>query len=199
MATAMNINAIDNTHTGKPLLVGVFNDRYQAEKAVDDLEQGGFGRDQIGFALRGPDAVSGGVITDAVGSKDAEGAVTGAVTGGIVGGLLGAAVALAIPGVGPLLAGGILATALGYGAAGVAVGGLLGAMTGAGLSEDEARFYEAQFNEGRALVTVRAGAREAEATEIIRRHGGYDMHTFNAAINAQAAASDLRDQSHPIP
>jgi len=168
------------TGPGRALLVGVFNDRYEAERAVDDLEQAGFTKDQIGFALRGSDATSGGVITDAVGARDGEGAVAGAITGGLVGGLLGAAVALIVPGVGPLLAGGILASALGYGASGVAMGGILGAMTGAGLSEDEARFYEQQFNDGRSLVTVRAGAREAEAAEIIHRHGGYDLHAYTA-------------------
>jgi len=196
MATALN--AIDPIAPGprKPLLVGVFDDRYQAERAVDELEQSGFNKDQIGFALRGSDVVSGGTLTDAVGAKDGEGAVAGAVTGGIVGGLFGAAVALAIPGVGPLLAGGILATALGYGAAGVAVGGILGAMTGAGLSEEEAQFYERQFNEGRALITIRAGAREAEAAAIIIRHGGYDIHTYNARIGSSSGASSI-DAQHP--
>lgn len=199
MATAMSINPPEITPTGTPLLVGVFNDRLEAERAVDELEQAGFSKDQIGFALRGSDAVSGGVITDAVGSKDGQGAVTGAVTGGLIGSLLGAAVALAVPGVGPVLAAGILATSLGFGAAGVAVGGLLGAMTGAGLSEDEARFYEAQFNEGRALVTVRAGAREAQAAAIIRAHGGYDKHTYNARIVDNSSATDVRMENRAMP
>jgi hypothetical protein len=199
MATATTLKPADIKPTGTPLLVGVFNDRNEAENAVDELLQAGFTKDQIGFALRGSDAVSGGVITDAVGTKDSEGALTGAVTGGIVGGLLGAAVALAIPGVGPVLAAGILATALGYGAAGVAIGGILGAMTGAGLSEDEARFYEAQFNEGRALLTVRAGAREAQAAAIIRAHGGYDMHTYNARIAADASATEPGTENRSMP
>jgi hypothetical protein len=50
-------------------------------------------------------------------------------------------------------------------------------MTGAGLSEEEAQFYEREFNEGRAIVTVRAGKRDAEAIEILRKHGAYDMQT----------------------
>jgi hypothetical protein len=167
-----------NMATATPtILVSVFDDRYQAEQAVDELEQAGFSADDIGFALRGSDVVSGGMATDQVGVKDDTGAAAGAVTGGVVGGLLGAAAAIMLPGVGPIIAGGILATSLGYAAAGVAVGGILGAMTGAGLSEEEARFYEREFNEGRAIVTVRSGSRDDQAAKILRRHGGYDMQT----------------------
>jgi hypothetical protein len=157
------------------LLVAVFDDRYQAEQAVDNLQQAAFPNEDIGFALRGADVTSGGMVTDAVGVKDDAGAAAGAMTGGVVGGLIGAAAAILIPGVGPVLAGGILATSLGYAAAGVAVGGILGAMTGAGLTEEEARYYQKQFDEGRAIVTVRSGPRDAEAAAILRRHGGYDM------------------------
>src|SRR4051812_40338946 len=102
------------TTATRTLLVGVFDDRYQAEQAVDDLEQTGFAHDDIGFALRGSDVTRGGMVTDAVGTKDDTGAATGAVTGGVVGGLLGAAAAMIIPGIGPVVAGGILATSLGY-------------------------------------------------------------------------------------
>ena len=182
------------------LLVSVFNDRLQAEQAVDDLQQVGFTSDQLGFALRGSDVTRGGVITDAVGTKDNTGAATGAVTGGVIGGLLGAAAAVLIPGIGPVVAAGILASSVGYAAAGVAVGGILGAISGAGLSEDEARFYEHEFNEGRAIVTVRSSARDAEAAEILGRHGGYDMHTGSAAhlssTTGTAAAAGVSPQNY---
>jgi hypothetical protein len=161
----------------KTLLVGVFDDRLEAGRAVDELEQAGFTHDSVAFVLRGSDVTRGGTVTDTVGTKDEHGMVTGAITGGVMGGLLGAAAALVIPGVGPVLAGGILATSLGYAGAGVAIGGLLGAMKGAGLSEAEAQFYERQFRSGKAIVTVRAGDREAVAAAILKKHGGYDMHT----------------------
>ena len=160
-----------------PILVSVFEDRLEAEKAVDELEAAGFSADEIGYAIRGSDAVAGGMITDAVGTKDGEGAVKGAVTGGLAGGILGAAAALLVPGLGPVLASGILWTSLGFAAAGAATGGILGAMAGLGLSEDEARFYEQEFHSGKAIVTVRAGSRTASAVDILRRHGGYDMET----------------------
>lgn len=165
------------TTTTRTLLVGVFDDRMEAKRAVDELEHSGFSHHDVAFALRGDDAVEGGMLTDAVGAKDGGGAMAGAVTGGVVGGLFGAAAALIIPGIGPVLAAGILATSLGYAGAGVAIGGILGAMTGAGLSEDEAKFYEKQFHAGKALVTVFAGDRESQAAVILQRHGGYDMHS----------------------
>lgn len=161
----------------KPIVIGVFEDRAQAELAVDELERANFKDQDIGFVIRGSEAVRGGMITDAQGTKDRKGALTGMAVGGMVGGLIGAASALVIPGVGPILAGGILASAFGGAIAGVATGGILGAMLGLGVSEDEARFYETEFNAGRAIVAVRAGARSAQAGEILHRHGGYDIQT----------------------
>jgi hypothetical protein len=157
-------------------IVGVFNDRLAAEEAVDALHQAGFAHDKIGYALRGSDAVAGGMITDADGAKDAKGAVAGAVTGGMVGGVLAAGISLLIPGVGPLVAGGILASFFGGAIAGTAVGGILGAMTGLGISEDEARFYEKEFHEGRAIVAVKPGVRSADAADILVRFGGRNVH-----------------------
>jgi hypothetical protein len=158
-----------------PTMVGIFDDRVAAERAIDELIQGGFDADQVGYVMRGSDAVQGGMITDAQGTKDGKGAVTGAVTGAAVGGLAAAAVTALIPGVGPILAAGTLAMFFGYAAAGAAIGGIFGALTGLGISEDEARYYETAFNEGKALVAVKPGARAADAAAILRRNGGYDL------------------------
>src|SRR4051812_12677928 len=157
-----------------PTMVGIFDDRLAAERAIDELIQAGFDADQVGYVIRGSDAVQGGMISDAQGTKDGKGAVTGAVTGAAVGGLAAAAVTALIPGVGPILAAGTLAMFFGYAAAGAAIGGIFGALTGLGISEDEARYYEKAFNEGRALVAVKPGARAADAAAILRRNGGDD-------------------------
>ena len=162
--------------TTERAIVGVFDDRIAAEEAVDALHGAGFAHDRIGFAIRGADDVSGGMIVDAVGTKDGKGAVTGAITGGMVGGVLAAAVSMLLPGVGPVVAGGILASFFGGTIAGTAVGGILGAMTGLGISEEEARHYERAFHEGRAIVAVKPGARLADAADILARFGGKDVH-----------------------
>src|SRR5688572_32423625 len=42
-------------------LITAFDDRNEAQKAVEDLKAAGFGEDQIGFALRGADVIEGGM------------------------------------------------------------------------------------------------------------------------------------------
>jgi hypothetical protein len=115
------------------------------------------------------------MITDTSGAKDARGAVAGAATGAVVGGVLGAAAALVLPGIGPIVAVGLLTTIFGGVAAGTAIGGIIGALTGLGISEEEARHYERLFHEGKAIVAVKPAGQEQEAAAILHRHGGYHL------------------------
>lgn len=158
-------------------IVSTFDDRGAAERAIDALYQAGFSEHHVGFVIRGADDVRGGMIVDADGTKDGKGAMTGAVTGGMLGGILAAAIAVLIPGIGPVVAGGVMAAFFGGAIAGTAVGGIFGAMQGLGVSEDEARYYEKEFQSGRAIVAVKAGARSAEAADILVRHGGRSVHS----------------------
>ena len=80
-------------------LVGIFQSRYEAELALDELRQAGFDHKDIGFAIRGEDAVAGGAITDALLSKDGS-AIKGMAVGGLAGGLFGAAAVWCFPGSG---------------------------------------------------------------------------------------------------
>jgi hypothetical protein len=159
----------------RTILAAAFEDRFEAERAVDELEQVGFPPADIGYAIRGPDVAAGGMITDEQGAKDRRGALAGMATGAGVGAALGAAAALLVPGIGPVIASGILTAAFGGAIAGTAIGGIFGAMLGLEISEEEARFYEREFNSGRAIVAVKCGARCADAAHILRRHGGYDL------------------------
>ncbi len=174
--------------TGRSVVIGVFNDHDQAEMAIDDLQRMGFSDSEIGFAWRGERGEKGE-------SKDT-GKHVG--TGAVVGGILGAAAALLIPGVGPAIAGGILAPLLGAGAtataagvAGAAVGatagGVVGALTSMGVPEEEAKFYQGEFSQGRAIVTVKAGARYMEARDVLMRHGAYDVNSTRGGTGTVAA------------
>lgn len=147
--------------------VGLFEDRTDAEKAAAELRAKGFKDDEIGYAWKD----EGG--THNVGDA----AVKGAATGAVAGGLLGAAAAVLIPGIGPIVAGGMLATALAGAAAGAAVGGIAGALLKLGVPDEEARYYEDEFKRGRALMTVKSGDRYDEAADIIRRGRGFDYET----------------------
>jgi hypothetical protein len=156
----------------KTTLLAAFEDRQRAMDAVQELERQGFDREHVGFVIRGEDVARGGMITDTVGAKDARGAALGAVTGGVVGGILAAAISLLVPGIGPVLAGGLLTMAAGGAIAGTAVGGILGALQGLEVSEEEARFYDQEFRAGRAIVAVRPGTRAQDAMSILARFGG---------------------------
>jgi hypothetical protein len=160
--------------------VGVFHDREQAQAAVAELQRLGFSEEEIGVAYRGHEEVAG-TSSEGRGTHAAEGAGVGAAAGAGVGALWGLGiVAGALPAIGPAIAGGTLAAILSSAAAGAAAAGLAGALVGAGIPEDEAEYYEEEFKAGRFVVTVRAERRYNEASDVLRRHGGYDMHNREA-------------------
>jgi surface antigen len=177
-------NRPDNLRSmeGRSTVAAIFQDRTQAERAIDALRAAGFAGDQIGVALR--DRRETGELVEETGTNAVEGAVSGALGGGLLGGVAGFLVglisALAIPGIGPIVAGGALASALGAAGGtavagagiGAAAGGLVGALSGMGIPEEEARHLETGFRAGGVLVTVSAGHRASEALGLLERHGG---------------------------
>ncbi len=164
------------TMTERATVVGVFNTRAQAESAINDLRTLGFTDKQIGYIVRDTGSAQ---DTAAPAGSHAESIATGAVGGGVLGGVLGAAASLLIPGFGPAIAGGILAATLGGVAIGAAAGGLIGALTELGVPEEDARYYQGEFEAGRVLVTVQAPGHQQEALEALRRNGAYDASTRN--------------------
>jgi hypothetical protein len=168
--------------TGRTV-VGLFRNRSEAEDSIRDLKQAGFTNEQIGVATRdrtdrerertGPvkrEEEPGKVVEDTAEGM-AEGAAVGALTGGVVGGLVGLIGSLLIPGLGPVVVGGVLASTLMGMGIGAATGGLIGALVGMGVPEEEAKYFDAGFREGGTLVTVNAGDATPEAVAILQRHG----------------------------
>lgn len=162
------------------LVVGCFPDREGAERGIRALRESGFPREQIGLAMWDGSAQTD--LVEDTGTKAAKGAAAGAVSGGVLGGIAGLLIgagALVIPGVGPVVAGGALASALGVTGAtaaagagiGVAAGGILGALLSAGIPEEEARYFDQRFREGGVLVTVSAGGLAAEAQRVLEASG----------------------------
>jgi hypothetical protein len=100
------------------------------------------------------------------GTHAGAGAGVGATVGGVVGILTGLGL-LAIPGVGPLVAAGWLATTLAGAGVGAVAGGLVGALTKAGGSHEEAQVYEEGVRRGSTLVAVRVDEAEAHRVEQI--------------------------------
>jgi hypothetical protein len=170
---------------GVPIVVAVFDERGQAEGAIDELWHEGFAHDQIGIVMPGGRITEATTATERKEARAAGGAAGGAVAGGALGALAGVAVASVVPGVGPVLAGGILAGALTGAAAGAALGVFAGPFVALGLSEADAQAYERAFRAGRTLVTVQAEDRMERAILILRSHGGYDIETTPHAVASE--------------
>ena len=156
----------DQETTGRTV-VGMFARRADAESAIRDLKSAGFTDDQIGVAV--PETLR--ADSAGGGATAGEGAVAGALSGGIVGGLIGLLGSILVPGLGPLVVGGVLASALTGAGIGAATGGLVGALMGLGIPEEDARHFDQGLRAGGALVTVGAGRRTDEALRVLQRHG----------------------------
>jgi hypothetical protein len=150
----------------------------QAERIVGDLKNEGFSNTDISVLF--PDTRGTRDFAHEQKTKAPEGAATGGVAGGLLGGTLGwlAGIgALAIPGVGPLIAAGPIMAALGGAAVGSAVGGLTGALVGMGIPEFEAKRYEGKIKEGNILISVHTDDSDERerAEEIFERAGAEDI------------------------
>jgi uncharacterized protein (TIGR02271 family) len=164
----------DNPEAVRPAgtVVGLFDDATRAERAIRDLKAAGFTDSQIGVLMQ--DRTKERRLAEDTGTKAGESAAAGAIGGGALGGVVGLLAgigALVIPGIGPIVAGGALASTLAGAGIGAAAGGIIGALIGMGIPEDEARYYERGLREGGILVTVDAGPRAAEARQMLLNAG----------------------------
>ena len=176
-------------------VVGLFDTFTEAQNVVQQLVNAGFDRNEISVLANDARGEFG--MSRAVGdsSSTAEGAGAGAVGGGVLGGVLGLLVgvgALAIPGIGPVLAAGPLAAALGTAGAstlvgagiGAAAGGVIGALIGAGIPEDDANFYAEGVRRGGTLLLVKASDDMAQRA--------YDLMRSNGAVDIDQRSGDWR-------
>ena len=163
---------------------GIYPSRTMAEDAVDRLLASGFRNEDISVLLQ-----------DNAGTKDfahkkdtkaPEGTTTGVVTGGVIGGTLGLLAgigALAIPGVGPLIAAGPIMGALaGIGSGGV-VGGMIGALVGMGIPEYEAKRFEGRIKSGGILLSVHCDNSDwvGKAKDLLKQTGAEDISSTGEA------------------
>jgi len=184
--------------TPRSTVVGVFEDPEAARRAISALKDDGFDGDAISVLT--PDRGDTRAMAEDTGTHAGGGAATGAVAGGLLGGLGGWLVgigALAIPGVGPFIAAGAFATALGGAAVGAGVGAIAGALVGMGVPEEHAKYYEGEVRQGRTLVTVRAGNRYDDAQQVLRDAGAYDIEERGgpAVATGKAVLNDRMPQS----
>ena len=159
----------------------VFDDQAQAERAITELRRRGVNDAEMSIVSRRADDVdvTKGPTDDNAGERIGKGALAGAGVGTLFG-----LAALAIPGVGPFITAGVLASALGAAggavASGAIVGGASGALAGAfakaGYSRDEAEYYGSAVERGGVVVAVEADDVSAERLRAELRTLGGRMH-----------------------
>lgn len=176
-------------------VVGLFDTSRQAQDAVQDLINSGFKRDDISMVASKEEEQA--VKGKGEGGGAAQGAATGALVGGVAG-LLVSVTALAIPGIGPIIAAGPLASLLASTGIGAAAGGIIGGLAKIGVPEEEAHRYSEGVRRGGTLVTLTADDASAErAVDIMNRHGAVDIER-RAAQWRQAGWSRFDEKAAPL-
>jgi hypothetical protein len=174
--------------TSRPVIVGLFLDRCDAQRAVNELRRSNFREDQVGVVSRSAAGIPPAEVPAAdaaTHSKIVEGTALGAASGAGLGALWALGIAAgALPALGPVIAGGLLMSVLASAGATAAVGTVVGALIGLGIPEEDAWYFEKEFNSGRTLVTVRPEGRWAEAEAILRDYGALDLQSGAAGARA---------------
>ncbi len=151
-------------------VIGVFDDKGQAENAVNEIRNAGITEDRISIVGKEDR------FEDDAGMRD-QNLMRGTSTGGALGGLAGllaGAGALTIPGIGPILAVGPLAAGL----TGVAAGGLAGGLVDLGIPGDRGDYYENEVKKGGILGVVKTEGNSVEdISSYMRNNGAKDVES----------------------
>ena len=176
----------DGTSGGKA--TAVFDTKEEAQRAVEQLRSAGIDDSNLSLI-----AQSGRTTTTTAGDGEIVDEEHGSILRGILGGgALGAGLgiaALAIPGVGPLVAAGAIASsaipaAVGIGTAvGATAGTLNEVINGYGVSEEDSAYYGDRVQQGGVFVSVdsgQSGVDTARAQEILFSAGGHSASSPKA-------------------
>lgn len=159
------------------VVTAIFSNRAAAENAAAALMRSGFRREDMSVLMsestRGREF--GVVETNKAGDGAAAGAGVGAAVGATIA-AIAAVGALAVPGLGIIAAGPIVAALAGAGA-GATAGGAVGALVGAGIPEHEAKFFGPEVERGGILVGVHVADKNMVDTAklALKNAGGVSM------------------------
>lgn len=105
-------------------------------------------------------------------------------TGALGGAVLGALAALMIPGIGPVLAVGPIASALTGAVGGATIGGFVGTFFGLNAPTDRAEAWAAHVREGGVFVSVRTtdAVGAGRAREVLERAGARDTSDYQTGL-----------------
>lgn len=163
-------------------VIGVFRDVNAAEDAVKALRNKGFGDNEISIIAKDDQKGTTGnqdmeagdeFVTDSVGDGTAWGGALGGVAG-----LLAGMGALAIPGIGPIIAAGPLAGVL----SGAVTGGVAGGLIDLGIPEERGRQYEEDLKQGGVLAVIETSEDKVnDASSILRQNGAKDVEAHGGS------------------
>ncbi|WP_025037634.1 hypothetical protein [Bradyrhizobium sp. DOA9] len=183
----------------------LYDNYADAERAVARLEAAGVPHSDISLVANNSDNWYGAsrskVDRDRDGVDDrAEGAGTGAGIGAGLGGaagLLAGLGLLAIPGLGPVVAAGWLASTAAGAAAGAATGGIIGALTEAGVSREDASRYAEGVRRGGTLVSAKVPDQDRARLDALLHERSVNLQERSAAWQ-KSGWSDFDASSPPL-
>jgi hypothetical protein len=180
---------------------GIYPNIESADRAIDVLTAQGFTEQDVSVLMA--DSDSNKEFAHQKHTKAPEGTAAGLTAGGVVGGAVGLLAglgALAIPGVGPLIAAGpIMGTLAGLGV-GSTVGGLVGALVGAGLPEYEAKRYEGRVKNGGVLLSVHCITSDeiTSAKNLLKGTGAEDIASSTEATGAKQRSENASEYEQTL-
>lgn len=178
-------------------VMALFKDEAEVNVAVSRMRESGFRHTDISVLIAKSQGSKDFAYTKE--SKAPEGATAGATAGAVIGGTLGwlAGIgAIAVTGIGPLIAAGPIMAALAGLGVGGAVGSITGALIGFGIPEYEAKRFEGLIKEGKALISVHCDNADwvKRAKNILKECGGEDI----ASRREQAATVAGANTDRPV-
>jgi hypothetical protein len=157
------------------VVLALFADATAAANAARAVRACGVARERVSIVARSHDEE--GQVARVAGASpgsEIEDSGTASRLGELSGHVL-AAIALVMPGIGPIVAGGPLAAGLGE-AAGHLAGGMAGTLEGAGVPEATARQWESRIAAGDFLVGAHVqDSQVAGVSGVMRQAGGQDV------------------------
>jgi len=176
---------------------GIFPDRFAAESAITEIKMRGFRSSDVSVLFS--DEVSGKEFAHEKSTKAPEGSAVGAGSGAVIGGALGwlAGIgALAIPGIGPMIAAGPIVALFAGAGLGGAVGGITGGLIGLGMPEYEAKRFEGMISKGGVLLSIHCDNNEwvKKAKDVLKEFGATDI----ASAGEAKATIEVDEHNRPI-
>lgn len=166
------VQASQSAGKGTKSVIGVFKSRGSAEKAAEQLRQQGFTTEEINLVSKKQEGKE---KNEYYNDDITDGALTGGTIGGIGGLLLGAG-AMAIPGIGPVIAAGPIAAAI----SGVVAGGIAGGLIDWGIPAEASHRYEESVAQGNTLAVIRADAAKVNAAaQVLRQNGASEVESHD--------------------